>query len=58
MLIGGTMQAAAWLVRNVDAVIRGRDFFDVTAVLLRGVRGRRGARDRARGRPTGRLEGR
>jgi uncharacterized membrane protein len=28
------MQAVAWLVRNVDAVIRGREFFDVTAVLL------------------------
>ena len=34
MLIGGAMQAVAWLVRNVDAVIRGREFFDVTAVLL------------------------
>ena len=34
VLIGGAMQAAAWLVRNVDAVIRGREFFDVTAVLL------------------------
>jgi uncharacterized membrane protein len=34
VLIGGAMQAAAWLVRNVDAVIRGREFFDVTVVLL------------------------
>ena len=34
VLIGGAMQAAAWLVRNVDAVIRGREFYDVTAVLL------------------------
>jgi Glycosyltransferase family 87 len=34
VLIGGAMQAVAWLVRNVDAVIRGREFFDVTAVLL------------------------
>jgi uncharacterized membrane protein len=34
VLIGGAMQAAAWLVRNVDVVIRGREFYDVTAVLL------------------------
>src|SRR5580692_5503853 len=34
VLIGGAMQAAAWLVRNVDAVIRGREFYDVTVVLL------------------------
>ena len=34
VLIGGAMQAVAWLVRNVDAVIRGREFFDVTAGLL------------------------
>jgi uncharacterized membrane protein len=34
VLIGGAMQAAAWLVRNVSPVIRGREFFDVTAVLL------------------------
>jgi uncharacterized membrane protein len=34
VLIGGAMQAAAWLVRNVDVAIRGREFFDVTAVLL------------------------
>jgi len=34
VLIGGAMQAAAWLVRNVSAVIRGREFFDVTVVLL------------------------
>ena len=34
VLIGGAMQAVAWLVRNVDAVTRGREFYDVTAVLL------------------------
>jgi uncharacterized membrane protein len=34
VLIGGAMQAAAWLVRNVNPVIRGREFFDVTMVLL------------------------
>jgi Glycosyltransferase family 87 len=34
VLIGGAMQAVAWLVRNVDMVIRGREFFDLTAVLL------------------------
>ncbi len=34
VLIGGAMQAAAWLVRNVSAGIRGREFFDVTVVLL------------------------
>jgi uncharacterized membrane protein len=34
VLIGGAMQAAAWLVRNVNVVIRGREFFDVTVVLL------------------------
>ena len=34
VLIGGAMQAAAWLVRNVHAVIRGREFFDLTVVLL------------------------
>ena len=34
VLIGGAMQAAAWLVRNVGDVIRGREFFDVTVVLL------------------------
>jgi uncharacterized membrane protein len=34
VIIGGAMQAAAWLVRNVDIVIRGREFFDVTVVLL------------------------
>jgi uncharacterized membrane protein len=28
------MEAAAWLVRNVSPVIRGREFFDVTVVLL------------------------
>src|SRR5580693_3750624 len=34
VLIGGAMQAAAWLVRNVSEATRGREFFDVTAVLL------------------------
>ena len=34
VLIGGAMQAVAWLVRNVDATIRGREFYDVTVVLL------------------------
>jgi glycosyl transferase family 87 len=34
VLIGGAMQAAAWLVRNVNDLIRGREFYDVTAVLL------------------------
>jgi Glycosyltransferase family 87 len=34
VLIGGAMQVAAWLVRNVSEVIRGREFFDVTVVLL------------------------
>jgi len=34
VLIGGAMEAVAWLVRNVDVMIRGREFFDVTAVLL------------------------
>jgi uncharacterized membrane protein len=34
VLIGGAMQAASWLVRNVDVAIRGREFFDVTAALL------------------------
>jgi len=34
VLIGGAMQAAAWLVRNVNPVIRGREFFDVTVLLL------------------------
>jgi uncharacterized membrane protein len=34
VLTGGAMQVAAWLVRNVDPVIRGREFFDVTAVML------------------------
>jgi uncharacterized membrane protein len=34
VLIGGAMQAAAWLVRNVNPLIRGREFFDVTVVLL------------------------
>src|SRR5260370_42594663 len=28
------MQAAAWLVRNVSSWIRGREFFDVTVLLL------------------------
>src|SRR5580704_10926098 len=34
VLIGGAMQAAAWLVRNVSGLIRGREFFDVSVVLL------------------------
>jgi len=34
VLIGGAMQVAAWLVTNVSEVIRGREFFDVTAGLL------------------------
>ncbi|HJY68489.1 MAG TPA: glycosyltransferase 87 family protein, partial [Streptosporangiaceae bacterium] len=34
VLIGGAMQGAAWLVRNVSEATRGREFFDVTAVLL------------------------
>ncbi len=34
VLIGAAMEAAAWLVRNVSQVIRGREFFDVTVVLL------------------------
>jgi uncharacterized membrane protein len=34
VLIGGAMQLAAWLVRNVNPVIQGREFFDVTVLLL------------------------
>jgi hypothetical protein len=34
VLIGGAMQAAAWLVRNVSEAVRGREFFDVTVALL------------------------
>ena len=34
VLIGGAMQVAAWLVRNVSVTIRGREFFDVTVLLL------------------------
>ena len=34
VLIGGAMQAATWLVRNVSVAIRGREFFDVTVALL------------------------
>jgi len=34
VLIGGAMQGAAWLVRNVSVTVRGREFFDVTVVLL------------------------
>src|ERR1700678_3866652 len=34
VLIGGAMQVAAWLVRNVNPATRGREFFDVTVVLL------------------------
>ena len=34
VLIGGSMQVAAWLVSHVNPVIRGREFFDVTVLLL------------------------
>jgi hypothetical protein len=34
VLIGVAMEWAAWLVRNVNVVIRGREFFDVTVALL------------------------
>jgi uncharacterized membrane protein len=35
VLIGAMMQAVAWVVRPVsDPVLRGREFFDLTAVLL------------------------
>jgi uncharacterized membrane protein len=34
VLIGGAMEAVAWLVRNVNYLIRGREFYDVTAGLL------------------------
>src|SRR6266699_32641 len=35
VLIGAAMQAAAWVVRPIgDAAIRGREFFDVTVILL------------------------
>jgi uncharacterized membrane protein len=34
VLIGGAMEAAAWLVRNVSYLIRGREFYDVTVVML------------------------
>ncbi len=34
VLIGGAMQAVAWLVRNIDAAIRGREIFDFTVILL------------------------
>jgi uncharacterized membrane protein len=35
VLIGGAMQAVAWLVRPIsDPFVRGREFFDVTVVLL------------------------
>ncbi|HEY6277625.1 MAG TPA: glycosyltransferase 87 family protein [Streptosporangiaceae bacterium] len=35
VLIGGVMQAAAWLVQPIsDPSLRGREFFDVTVVLL------------------------
>ncbi len=35
VLIGGAMQAAAWVVRPIsDPYVRGREFFDVTVVLL------------------------
>jgi uncharacterized membrane protein len=35
VLIGGAMQAAAWLVRTIsDPTVRGREFFDVTVAFL------------------------
>jgi uncharacterized membrane protein len=35
VLIGGAMEAVAWLVRPIsDPSIRGREFFDITVVLL------------------------
>jgi Glycosyltransferase family 87 len=34
VVIGGAMEAAAWLVTNVNSVIRGREFYDVTVALL------------------------
>jgi uncharacterized membrane protein len=35
VLIGAAMQAAAWVISPInDALIRGREFFDVTVVLL------------------------
>ena len=35
VLIGAAMQAAAWLVRPIsDPFVRGREFFDVTVVML------------------------
>ena len=34
VLIGGAMQAVAWLVRNIDVAVRGREFFDFTVILL------------------------
>jgi Glycosyltransferase family 87 len=34
VLTGGAMQAVAWLVRNVSVATRGREFFDVTVVML------------------------
>jgi uncharacterized membrane protein len=35
VIIGAAMQAAAWVVRPVsDAFLRGREFFDVTVILL------------------------
>ena len=35
VLIGGAMQLAAWVVRPIsDPFTRGREFFDVTIVLL------------------------
>jgi uncharacterized membrane protein len=34
VVIGGAMQAVAWLVRPVSATVRGREFFDVTVLLL------------------------
>lgn len=35
VLIGGAMQAVSWLVRPIsDPYVRGREFFDITVVLL------------------------
>ncbi len=34
VLTGWTMQIASWLVRGYDVTIRGREFFDVTVVML------------------------
>jgi uncharacterized membrane protein len=34
VLIGGAMQAVAWLVRNIDVAVRGREFYDFTVIGL------------------------